>query len=41
MASLRNITVGSKTVETAEEARRLGREKARESAKKLVLRVKV
>ena len=41
MLNLRSVTTGIKTVETEEEARRLGREKAKESAKKLKLIIKL
>lgn len=41
MPSIENVTTGNKIVGTVEEARRLGREKAKESAKKLKLRIKV
>ena len=39
--NLRSITIGNKAVETVEEARDLGREKAKESARKLKLEVKL
>lgn len=36
-----SVTTGNKTVETVEEAIHLGREKAKESAQKLKLRIKI
>lgn len=36
-----SVTTGNKTVETVEEAIRLGREKAKESAQKLKLSIKI
>jgi hypothetical protein len=39
--NLRSITMGNKIVETVEEARDLGREKAKESAEKLKLKIKI
>jgi hypothetical protein len=41
MFNVRSVTLGNKIVETAEEARRLGREKAKESAQRLELKIKV
>jgi hypothetical protein len=41
MLNLKSVTLGNKSVETVEEARRLAREKAEESAKKLKLKVKI
>lgn len=41
MLNLESVTTGNKTVETVEEARHLGREKAKESAQKLKLRIKI
>lgn len=38
---LKSVTAGNKTVETEEEAIRLGREKAKESAQKLKLSIKI
>ena len=39
--NLRSVIRGDKTVETVEEARDLGRQKAKESAKRLKLKIKV
>jgi len=38
---VRSVTLGNKVVETAEEARRLGKEKAKESAQRLELKIKI
>jgi len=41
MYNVRSVTLGNKVVETAEEARRLGKEKAKESAQRLELKIKI
>jgi hypothetical protein len=41
MFNLKSVSSGNKVVETEEEARRLGREKAKESGRKLKLEIKI